>query len=263
MDNWTISDLIITLLINAVGWTSGAIGLFYARRKAAQKRREDQAHAEAAERQREIDRDRKDDEIRQTLINEVIRRNDELANQVEKLNEERLEDVRKLQGELKTEKERNQTREEGLQRALGDITLELKQNLDIQTKEREFYRQRIDEHAAETSKVIENQGRTLAIAEQLGKDNEDLRRRVGELETKVSGYATLQKQLAEALEENVKLSARVEHLEGQIAIKDAEILALQTDIASLKSKSDSPVNPPIIEGHFTAETLPPEGGNAA
>lgn len=258
MDNWTISDLIVTALGLILTWIGGAIALFYANRRAAQKRQEAKDVADASERQREIERNRKDDEIRTALTNEVIRRNDELANQVERLNDERLAEILKLQGDMKAERERNKIREDGLQRILDGLTNELKQNLEVQTREREFYRRRIDEHSAETNKVIENQGRTLAIAEQLGKDNEDLRRRVSELETKISGYATLQEQLADALAENARLTTRVEHLEKQVLERDAEIAGLKADIEALKPKEN--LNP-VLTAPDSAIVSKPEGGS--
>lgn len=252
MDNWTISDLIVTALGLMLTWLGTAATLFIASRRAAQKRQEAKDVADALERQREIERNRKDDEIRTVLTNEVIRRNDELANQVERLNDERLSEIMKLQGDMKAERDRNKTREEGLQRILDGLTNELKQNLDVQTRERDFYRQRIDEHAKQTSQVIHNQGKTLAIAEQLGKDNEDLRRRVSELETKISGYATLQSQLADALAENAHLTQRVEHLEKQVLERDKEIELLKADIEALKPKEitlPEIVNVPMPEGN--------------
>lgn len=257
MDNWTISDLIVTALGLMLTWLGTAATLFIASRRAAQKRQEAKDVADASERQREIERNRKDDEIRTALTNEVIRRNDELANQVERLNDERLSEILKLQSDMKAERDRNKIREDGLQRILDGLTNELKQNLEVQTREREFYRKRIDEHAAETSKVIENQGRTLAIAEQLGRDNEDLRRRVSELETKISGYATLQAQLSDALAENARLTTRVEHLEKQVLERDAEIAGLKADIEALKPKENN--NPVAMSNTIVIQ---PEGNNS-
>lgn len=250
-----ITELIVTALIT---WAGSYVGLLVTTRRAAAKRRDEAAAAKVEADRQETAHRKHDDDLRLALTNEVIRRNDELANQVERLNDERLAEIMKLQGDMKAERDRNKAREDGLQRVLDGITAELKQNLEVQTREREFYRQRIDEHAQETSRVIENQGKTLAIAEQLGKDNEDLRRRVSELETKISGYATLQKQLSDALAENARLTARVEHLEKQVLERDAEIAVLKADIESLKPKDNhNPVA--VLVAPEGAVTPHPEG----
>lgn len=269
MDNWTISDLLVTAAGLILTWIGGAVALFYSNRRAAQKRQEAKDLADAAERQQEIDRNRKDDEIRTTLINEVIRRNDELANQIERLNDERLSEILNLQKDLKSEKDRNQIREEGLQRQLNETVEELKNQLNIAAVERTEYRRRIDEHSQETTRVIENQGRTLAIAEQLGKENEELRRRVGELETKVSGYATLQEQLTDVLKENADLKARVKHLEEQLVEKDQEIALLKVGMEAIKNKpvaagevsSDPTVTEEITLPEIATTIVKPEGND--
>lgn len=121
------------------------------------------------------------------------------------------------------------------------------------------------EHEAKVGLEQQNHNLQAAVAGQ-NQTIGQLQERLDQLTEERTRLLTEIKALKTVAEENIGLKATIKLLEQQRQQMDDEIAKLRRNIAALeKAAAEKPSKPEIIEGHFTAETLPdtPTDGNAA
>lgn len=215
-----------------------------------------------SKRDAEIERERKDDEMRQILTNALIGINDKTAKSLENLRSKMEENEAKYRDDLKVIEQRHKQERQGDLQTIRTLETELKEQLDAAARDREYYRKTINDIRDDSRKLMEiasdaqkEAERSQLEKEKLSQDNNSLavtvtgqREQIIQLTTRLEHLQEERNQLQRDLEilqatqqENEQLRAEILALKEQIRLKDVEILRLNLEIETLKRGNINPV----------------------
>lgn len=127
-----------------------------------------------------------------------------------------------------------------------DITLNAQKHYESEHQEKLS----LEQHNHSLQAAVAGQNQTIG----------QLQERLNNLTDERERLLTEIKALKTVAEENIGLKAQIKLLEQQRQQMDEAIAKLRRDIAAMeKAATEKQSKPEVIEGHFTAETLPPEG----